>query len=57
MHRSATVRAGVADGMVGSLHVEEGYFLAFYCELTGLAGGTALVLAILRSFAIMFESV
>ena len=51
------MRAGVADGMVGSLPVEEGYFLAFYCELTGLTGGTALVLAILRSFAIMLESV
>ena len=30
--RSATVRAGVADGIVSSLHIEEGYFLAFDCE-------------------------
>jgi hypothetical protein len=26
--RSATMRAGVADGIVFSLHIEEGYFRA-----------------------------
>jgi hypothetical protein len=50
--RSATVRACVADGIVSSLHIEEGYFLAFDCERGRLAGYTSSVLAILRSFAI-----
>jgi len=36
--RSATMRAGVADGIVSSLHIEEGYFLAFDCERSHLAG-------------------
>jgi hypothetical protein len=36
--RSTTVRTGVADGIVSSLHVEEGYFLASDCERSRLAG-------------------
>ena len=52
--RSATVRAGVADGIVSSLHIEEGYFLASIVNAAAWPGGTSLVSAILRSFAIMF---
>ncbi len=48
--RSATVRAGVADGIVSSLHIEEGYFLAFDCERSHLAGWQVLGLAILEEF-------
>jgi hypothetical protein len=48
--RSATVRAGVADGIVSSLHIEEGYFLAFDCERSHLAGWHVLGLAILEEF-------
>jgi hypothetical protein len=55
--RSATMRACVADGVISSLHIEEGYFLALDCERSGFAGCTSLVLAILRSFAIELESV
>ena len=57
--RSATVRACVADGIVSSLYIEEGYFLAFDCERSRLARWhvLGLSLAILRSFAIMLESV
>jgi hypothetical protein len=51
--RSATVRTGVADGIVSSLHIEEGYFLASIVNGAAWPGGTSLVLAILRSFAIM----
>jgi hypothetical protein len=48
--RSATVRAGVADGMVSSLHIEEGYFLAFDCERSRLAGWHVLGLSYLEKF-------
>src|SRR6202022_3993060 len=48
--RSATVRAGVADGIVSSLHIEEGYFLAFDCERSRLAGYHVLVLSYLEKF-------
>lgn len=47
---SATVRAGVADGIVSSLHVEEGYFLAFDCERSRLAGWHVLGLSYLEKF-------
>jgi hypothetical protein len=48
--RSATVRAGVADGMVSSLHIEEGYFLALDCERSRLAGWHVLGLSYLEKF-------
>jgi len=48
--RSATVRAGVADGIVSSLHIEEGYFLAFDCERSRLAGWHVLGLSYLEKF-------
>ncbi len=48
--RSAKVRAGVADGMVSSLHIEEGYFLAFDCERSRLAGWHVLGLSYLEKF-------
>jgi hypothetical protein len=48
--RSATVGAGVADGMVSSLHIEEGYFLAFDCERSRLAGWHVLGLSYLEKF-------
>jgi hypothetical protein len=51
--RSATVRAGIANGIVSSLHIEERYFLAFDCERRRLAGGTSLASAILKRFAII----
>jgi hypothetical protein len=55
--RSATVRAGVADGMVSSLHIEEDYFWPSIVNAAAWPGGTSLVLAILRSFAVMLKSV
>ena len=54
--RSATVRAGVADGIVSSLHIKEGYFLAFDCERSRLAGWHVLGLSYLEEFC-LFESV
>src|ERR1700738_3655526 len=48
--RSATVRAGVADGIVSSLHIEEGYFLAFDCERSRLAGWHVLGLSYFEEF-------
>lgn len=57
MHRSATVRAGVADGMVGSLHVEEGYFLASDCERSRLAWRHVFGLSYVEEFCHMLESV
>ncbi len=48
--RSATVRAGVADGMVSSLHIAEDYFLAFDCERSRLAGWYILGLSYLEKF-------
>src|SRR5258707_3960364 len=48
--RSATVRAGVADGIVSSLHIKEGYFLAFDCERSRLAGWHVLGLSYLEKF-------
>ena len=48
--RSATVRAGVADGIVSSLHIEEGYFLLFDCERCRLAGWYVLGLSYLEKF-------
>ena len=48
--RSATVRACVADGIVSSLHIEEGYFLAFDCERSRLAGCHVLGLSYLEKF-------
>jgi hypothetical protein len=48
--RSATVRAGVADGIVSSLNIEEGYFLAFDCERSRLAGWHVLGLRYLEEF-------
>jgi hypothetical protein len=55
--RSTTVRTGVADGIVSSLHVEEGYFLASDCERSRLAGRHVLGLSYVEEFAIMLESV
>src|SRR5258708_33850420 len=34
--RSATVRAGVAAGMISFLHMDEGYFLLFLVERSAL---------------------
>ena len=48
--RSATVRAGVADGIVSALHIEEGYFLAFDCERSRLAGWHVLGLSYFEKF-------
>src|ERR1700675_1895248 len=47
---SATVRAGVADGIVSSLQIEEGYFLAFDCERSRLAGWHVVGLSYLEKF-------
>jgi hypothetical protein len=43
--RSATVRAGVADGIISSLHIEERYFLGFDCERSRLARSQVLGLS------------
>ena len=48
--RSATMRACVADGVISSLHIEQGYFLAFDCERSRLAGWHVLGLSYLEKF-------
>ena len=55
--RSTTVRTGVADGIVSSLHIKEAIFWPSIVNAAAWPGGTSLVLAILRSFAILLESV
>jgi hypothetical protein len=55
--RSATVRAGIADGIVSSLHIEESYFLAFDGERSRLAGWHVLGLSYLDEFChLLLES-
>jgi hypothetical protein len=57
-HRTPEIpRAGVADGIVSALHIEEGYFLAFDCERSRLTGWHVLGLSYFEKFCIMLESV
>src|SRR5262249_34836976 len=48
--RSATMCACVADGVISSLHIEEGYFLALDCERSRFAGWHVLGLSYLEKF-------
>ena len=48
--RSATMRACVADGVISSLHIEEGYFLALDCEGSRFAGWHIVGLSYIEEF-------